>query len=130
VRNAVAAATLAEIFYELDRMRALPVGEEELADARNYLSGVFSLGLGTQDGLAAQLATVYLNELPEDYLETYRERIRALTADDVLAAARKYFDSANARIVLVGDRNELAEQAALFGELEVFDAQGNRLQGG
>jgi zinc protease len=130
VRNAVAAATLAEIFYELDRMRALPVGEDELADARSYLSGVFSLGLGTQDGLAAQLATVYLNELPEDYLETYREKIRALTADDVLAAARKYFDSANARIVLVGDRNELAEQAALFGGLEVFDAQGNRLQGG
>src|SRR5712691_2292074 len=70
VRNDVVAATLTEMFYEMDRMRALPVGEEELADARNYLSGVFSLGLGTQDGLAAQLATVYLNELPEDYLET------------------------------------------------------------
>src|SRR5207245_8570124 len=78
VRNAVAAATLAEIFYELDRMRALPVGEEELADARNYLSGVFSLGLGTQDGLAARLATVSLNELPETYLAPYRGRTPAL----------------------------------------------------
>ncbi len=128
VRNAVAAASLTEIFYELDRMRALPVGEEELADARNYLSGVFSLGLGTQDGLAGQLATVYLNELPEDYLETYRGKIRALTAGDVLAAARKYFDSTNAQIVVVGDRKEVAEQAALFGEVEVYDAQGNRLE--
>ncbi len=127
VRNEVTAATLTEIFYELDRMRALPVEEEELADARNYLSGVFSLGLGTQDGLAGQLATVYLNELAEDYLETYRERIRALTADDVLAAARKYLDSANAQIVLVGDRKEIAEQAALFGEVKVYDAQGNSL---
>ncbi len=127
VRNAVAAATLAEIFYELDRMRALPVSEEELSDARNYLSGVFSLGLGTQDGLAGQLATVYLNELPEDYLETYRDNIRALTGDDVLAAARKYFDSANAQIVVVGDRPEVEPQAALFGEVEVYDAQGNRM---
>ncbi len=127
VRNDVAAATLAEIFYEMDRMRALPAGVEELADARNYLSGVFSLGLGTQDGLAGQLATVYLNELPEDYLETYRDTIRALTAEDVLAAARRYFDSANAQIVVVGDRKQVQEQAALFGELEMYDAQGQRL---
>lgn len=127
VRNEVTAAALTEIFYELDRMRALPVAEEELADARNYLSGVFSLGLGTQDGLAGQLATAYLNELPENYLETYRQKIRSLTATDVLAAARKYFDSANAQIVVVGDRKQVSEQAALFGAVEVYDSQGNRL---
>lgn len=127
VRNEVTAASLTEIFYELDRIRALPVGEEELADARNYMSGVFSLGLGTQDGLAGQLATVYLNELPEDYLEKYRDRVRALTAGDVLAAARKYFDSANAQIVVVGDPAHVGEQAALFGAVEVYDPQGNRL---
>lgn len=127
VRNAVAAAALTEIFYELDRMRALPVSAEELSDARNYLSGIFSLGLGTQEGLAGQLATVHLNNLPEDYLETYRDTVRALTAADVQAAARRYFDSAHAQIVVVGDRGEVAEQAALFGEVEIYDAQGNRL---
>jgi len=127
VRNDVTAAALAEIFYEMDRIRALPIGDEELGDARNYLSGVFSLGLGTQDGLAGQLATVYMNDLPEDYLQTYRDTIRALTADDVLAAARKYFDSANAQIVVVGERKEVEEQAALFGEVEVYDAQGERI---
>ncbi len=128
VRNEVVAATLTEIFYELDRMRALPVPDDELADARNYLSGVFSLGLGTQDGLLSQLSTVYLNELPEDYLESYRERVRALTSKDVLAAARKYFNSANAQIVIVGDRNEVEAQAKLFGELTVYDAQGSVLE--
>ena len=124
VRNEVVAATLTEIFYELDRMRALPVGEDELADSRNYMSGVFSLGLATQSGLAGQLVVVYLNGLPEDYLETYREKIRALTAGEVLAAARRYFDSANAQIAVVGDRAQVEEQAALFGPLTVYDAQG------
>jgi predicted Zn-dependent peptidase len=127
VRNDVVAATLTEMFYEIDRMRSLPVGDDELADARNYLSGVFSLGLATQDGLVGQLASAYLNELPEDYLETYRERIRALTAGDVLAASRKYFDSPNAQMVVVGDPAQVGEQAALFGEVESYDAQGNRL---
>jgi zinc protease len=127
VRNEVTAATLAEMFYELDRMRALPVEAKELEDARSYMSGVFSLGLGTQDGIAGQLANAYLDELPEDYLETFRERVRALTADDVLAAARKYFDSANSQIVIVGDREAVGAQAALYGEVETFDAQGNRI---
>jgi zinc protease len=127
VRNDVVAATLAEMFYEIDRMRSLPIGDDELADARNYLSGVFSLGLATQDGLVGQLATAYLNELPEDYLETYRERIRALSAADVLAASRKYLDSPNAQIVVVGDSAQVREQAALFGEVESYDAQGGRL---
>jgi len=67
VRNDVVAASLTEIFYELDKLRALPVPEAELADARNYVSGVFSLGLATQDGLLSQLATVALNDLPDDY---------------------------------------------------------------
>ena len=127
VRNEVAAATLTEIFYEMDRMRSLPVTAEELDSARSYMSGVFSLGVATHDGVLGQLSGVYLERLPEDYLETYRDKIRALTADDVLAAARRHFDSANAQIVLVGDRDQIAAQAALFGPVEIFDAHGTRI---
>lgn len=127
VRNDVVAATLAEIFYELEKLRALPVPRPELADARNYLSGVFSLGLATQDGLLSQLATVALNDLPDDYLETYRDKVRALAPNDLLTTARKYFDSPNMQIVVVGDRTQIEPQAALFGEVEVFDAHGKRL---
>ena len=99
----------------------------ELADARNYLSGVFSLGLATPDGLLSQLATVALNDLPDDYLETYRDKVRALAPNDLLTTARKYFDSPNMQIVVVGDRTQIEPQAALFGEVEVFDAHGKRL---
>jgi len=127
VRNDVVGATLTEIFHEIDLMRSTPVGEEELADARNYLSGIFSLGLATQDGLAGQLATSTLERLPEDYLETYRDRILKLTSTDVLEAAQNYFDSANAQIVIVGDRAQIEEQASLFAKPEVYDAQGNRI---
>jgi zinc protease len=127
VRNDVVAASLTEIFYEMDKLRSLPVPDAELADAQNYLSGVFSLGFATQDGLLSQFSTVALNELPDDYLETYRQKVRALTPEDLLATARKYLDSANMQIVVVGDRAQIESQAQLFGELEVFDAQGKRL---
>lgn len=127
VRNDVVAASLTEIFYELDKLRSVPVPEAELADAQNYLSGVFSMGLATQEGLLSQFSTVELHELPEDYLETYRQKVRALNSADLLATARKYFDSANMQIVVVGDRAQIEEQAALFGEVEVYDNQGVRL---
>jgi zinc protease len=127
VRNEVTAATLTEMFYELDRMRSLPVTAEELESARSYLTGVFSLGVATQDGLLGQLSTIYLDRLPEDHLETYREKIHSLAADDVLIAARRHFDSPNVQIVLVGDRDQIAGQAALFGEVTEYDAQGNRV---
>jgi zinc protease len=127
VRNDVVAASLTEIFYEMDRLRSVPVPEVELADAQNYLTGVFSMGLATQEGLLSQFSTVELNELPTDYLETYREKIRAFTPGDLLTAARKYFDSANMQIVVVGDRGLIEEQARLFGDVEVYDNQGSRL---
>jgi zinc protease len=127
VRNDVVAASLTEMFYEMDKLRSVPVPEPELADAQNYLSGVFSMGLATQDGLLSQFSTVALNELPDDYLETYRQKVRALTPEDLLETARKYLDSANMQIVVVGDRAQIESQAALFGELEVYDAQGKRV---
>jgi zinc protease len=128
VRNDVVAASLTEIFYEMDKLRSLPVPEAELADSQNYLTGVFSMGLATQEGLLSQFSVVELNELPADYLETYREKIRALTAGDLLATARKYLDSANMQIVVVGDRALIEEQAKLFGDAEVWDATGKRLE--
>jgi zinc protease len=127
VRNDVVAASLTEIFYEMDKLRSVPVPAPELADAQNYLSGVFSMGLATQDGLLSQLSTVALNELPDDYLETYRQKVRALTPQDLMATARKYLDSGNMQIVVVGDRAQIEEQAALFGEVEICDAKGARL---
>jgi predicted Zn-dependent peptidase len=78
--------------------------------------------------LLAQLSTVALNELPDDYLETYRQKVRALTPQDLLATARKYLDSANMQIVVVGDRGQIEEQAALFGDLEIYDALEKRLE--
>ncbi len=127
VRNDVVAASLTEIFYELDKLRSLPVPDAELADAQNYLTGVFSMGLATQEGLLSQFSTVELNELPADYLETYRGKIRTITPADLMATARKYFDSANMQIVVVGDRAQIEDQAALFGDLTIFDSQGNQL---
>ncbi|HEV8369980.1 MAG TPA: pitrilysin family protein, partial [Pyrinomonadaceae bacterium] len=52
VRNEVTGPTLLEILYELDRMRVLPVSDEELNAAKEYSTGNFSVELASQLGLA------------------------------------------------------------------------------
>jgi zinc protease len=111
----------------MDKLRSLPVPETELLDAQNYVCGVFSIGLATQDGLLSQFSNVALNELPEDYLETYRAKVRGVTPEDLMTTARKYLDAANLQIVVVGPRAQIQAQAQLFGEVEAFDAQARPL---
>jgi hypothetical protein len=92
-------------------------------DAKSYLTGVFPLRLETQEGLIDQLVQIKMFDLPDDYLETYRAKVRAITPEDLLNTARQYLDSANMQIVVVGDRAQIESQARLFGDLEIYDAR-------
>src|SRR6266850_7078530 len=64
VRTAVTGASLQEFFYELDRIRNDAVSNEELTNAKSYLSGVFPIRIETQDGLIDQLVNIKMFNLP------------------------------------------------------------------
>jgi zinc protease len=63
--------------------------------------------------------------LPADYWDTYPARITAVTAADVQAAARKYWDPSRLQIVAVGDASKITEVMKKKGQLEVYDTDGN-----
>src|SRR5207247_10787722 len=98
VRNEVTGPTLLEIFYELDRMRVLPVTDEELNAAKEYSTGNFSVELASQLGLAGRINTVYTFDLAKNFISDFRPKIEALTTADIQKAAAKYFDSYRAAI--------------------------------
>ncbi|HEX7997949.1 MAG TPA: pitrilysin family protein [Pyrinomonadaceae bacterium] len=127
VRNEVTGVTLLEMFYELDRMRVAPVTDEELAAAKAYSNGNFSVELASQAGLAGRISTVYLYDLPKNFIEDFRPRIEALTAADIQRAAAKYFDTYRAAVVIVGDYDKVKDQIMPFGDITLFDAEGNTI---
>src|SRR5204863_7990630 len=90
VRTAVTGASLAEFFVEMNRIRAEQVSEEEIANAKSYLTGVFTIRIETQDGLIDQLVNVKMLDLPDDYLKAYRDRVSAVTREQIQAIAREY----------------------------------------
>ncbi|HVI70234.1 MAG TPA: pitrilysin family protein, partial [Pyrinomonadaceae bacterium] len=103
VRNEVTGPTLLEMFYELDRMRVLPVTDEELSAAKEYSTGNFSVELASQFGLASRINSVYTFDLDKSFINDFRLKIEALTTSDIQKAAAKYFDTYRAAIVIVGD---------------------------
>src|SRR4030095_13089664 len=90
VRTPVTGDSLKEFFYELDRIRKEPVLDKEIADAKSYLTGVFPIRLETQEGLTDQLLQIKMLNLPNDYLQTYRDRVQAVTVDEIQRVAREY----------------------------------------
>jgi zinc protease len=127
VRTPVTGDSLREFFYELDRIRSEPVSEKEIADAKSYLTGVFPIRLETQEGLIDQLVQIKMFGLPDDYLEIYRNRIQAVTIEQIQQVAAKYIKPDKAAIVIVGDGSQLKDQITPYAEdIEFYNTAGKR----
>jgi zinc protease len=106
-------------------MRVLPVTDEELSAAKEYSTGNFSVELASQFGLAGRVNTVYTFDLDRNFINDFRPKIEALTAADIQKAAAKYFDTYRAAIVIVGDWDKVKDQVTPFGDVTMYDAEGN-----
>jgi zinc protease len=123
VRNEVIEPAMKDVLDELNQMATKPVGGDELTNTKNYLAGLYLLGLETQAGLAAQLSNVKALGLPNNYLETYTTRVRSVEPDQILAAAKKYMAPDQAAIIVVGDASKIGDALKKFGEVTVTKAK-------
>jgi zinc protease len=99
-------------FWRLQRQR---VREGELADAQAYLTGSFPLTIETPSAIALQVLNAVFYGLDLGDLQTYRERVNAITPDDIQRVAREYLKPDRLSIVLVGDASVFAKQLAGAG---------------
>jgi zinc protease len=105
---------------ELERMRGDgPPTEEELRNAKALAVGRFSLGLETSSAVMSSLVDLDVHGLPEDSLDTYRGRVRALTTEDTARLARELLHPDRAAIILVGPAEALVPQVESLGPVEV-----------
>jgi predicted Zn-dependent peptidase len=119
VGTEVTAPALVEIDYELRRMVAQPVPQEELDGARRYLAGVTSLSVATQSGLASQVDALLAAGLTLDYLRELRSNLDRVTTADVRDAAARYLAPKGLQTVLVGDAGATAAAVGALIDLEV-----------
>ncbi len=102
VRNAVTDSAVVEILNELKRIRTDLVSPEDLANAKAKYVGNFVMQIEKPATVARYALLTQTQGLPADFYENYIKNISAVTAEDIKAAANKFFLADNARIVIVG----------------------------
>jgi predicted Zn-dependent peptidase len=102
--------------------RKNPATAAELSEATSYLSGVFALQSETADAVAGRVLTLALHGLPADYWQTYRDRVRKISAADVAAAVERHVDPERLSIVAVGNASGFAKALEPLGMLTIVPA--------
>ncbi|MCE3279216.1 MAG: processing peptidase [Bacteroidetes bacterium] len=128
VRNAVTDSSVAEIMYELNRLRTEKVPQDELDGIKNFLNGSFAISLEDPETVARFAINIERYKLPKDYYENYLKNLAAVTSDDVFAMAQKYIRPDNATILVVGDQESISKSLERFSpskSVEMYDFNGN-----
>lgn len=128
VRNEVTDSAMTQFLYELNRIRTEPVPADELEMVKNYMSGGFARSLESPQTVARFALNTVRYNLPEDYYATYLERLEAVTAEDVMAMAKKYIHPDKAYLLVVGNKPQVAEKLLPFDKdqhIEFYDSFGN-----
>jgi predicted Zn-dependent peptidase len=108
VQTAVTAPALTEFLKELEGMvGGRPVEAKELDFCQKYVTRGYAAGFETPSQIATQLETLFLYKLPDDYFNTVVPGVRAVTAGEVMAAAKKYLALDRLTVVVVGDRKAI-----------------------
>ncbi len=110
---------IAEIIDQVKEFQAEGALAEELEDAKSYLTGSYPLRFETPGQIAGQLLNVELHDLGEGYIENYRNRVQAVTLEQVKLAAVDYLNPDNMVIVVVGKQEEIIDQLKQLGEVDL-----------
>lgn len=102
-KNEVAQDAIDEALAQIRRIRDQPVSDQDLKDAKAYMTGSFPLRLDTSKKIVGMLATIEYYGLGLDYVEKYAARINAVTAADIQRVAQKHLDPEKYALAVVGD---------------------------
>jgi hypothetical protein len=114
-RSATTAEALRLIVDEFWKLQRERVGAGELEGAQDYMTGSFPITIETPSAIALQVLNALFFGLDLNELQTYRDRVNAVSVDDVQRAARLYLQPDRLSIVLVGDASVFARELAAAG---------------
>ncbi|MXW55922.1 MAG: insulinase family protein, partial [Gemmatimonadales bacterium] len=122
VESARTGPAFEEILREIETMRAAPVTDGEMKLARNALTLSLPLQFETAVQICGKVSRQRIFGLPDDYWETYRARIEAVTPDEVREVCRTYLDPGRLTLLAVGDAATAAPTLNGLGPVDVRPA--------
>ena len=114
VRNSVTDSAVVEFLKEIKRIRMEKVSEETLNNVKAGYVGKFVMGVEKPQTVARYALNIETESLPADFYENYIKNIQAVSAEEVMRVANKYFLADNLRIVITGKGLEVITGFALI----------------
>lgn len=87
---------------EIKRFTSEPVTEDELADSQSNFIGRLPLSLESNSGMASAILNLERYDLGLDYYRRYADLVGEVTSEDILKAARKYWDPERLGVGIAG----------------------------
>lgn len=129
VRNSVTDSAVVEFIKEIKRIRTEKVSEELLKNVKAGFIGRFVMQVEKPQSVARYALNIETEELPKDFYENYIKNISAVTSEDLLQAANKYFLLDNTRIIIVGKGEDVIPKLEqLKIPMFYFDKYGNQIE--
>ncbi|MET0646653.1 MAG: pitrilysin family protein [Pyrinomonadaceae bacterium] len=108
-KSATTSQAIQIILDEITRIRTAKVSAEELETSKNSAVETFPRIFSTAAQIAGTFAQDEYTKRPADYWDTYRQRIAAVTAEDVQRVAQKYLDPSKLVILVVGNIDDITK---------------------
>jgi len=129
VRNVVTDSAVVEFIKEIKKIRTEKVSEEVLKNVKAGYIGRFVMQVEKPQAVARYALNIETEGLPANFYENYIKAINAVTAEDVMTAANKYFLLDNTRIVIAGKGSDvIANLETLKIPMFFFDKYGNSIE--
>jgi len=129
-RNEVTDSAIVEILKEIEGLTDGYATDTELSSTKSSMAGSFARSLESPNTIARFALNIIRNDLPKDYYQTYLKKLDAVTKDDMLTMAQKYFTPRNCNIIVVGNEAILDKLLPFDadGKIEKLDAFGNEVK--
>ncbi|MEW6125834.1 MAG: pitrilysin family protein [Acidobacteriota bacterium] len=108
-KSSTTAQAIEIVLQEINRIRTEKIKPEELNTSINQFVETFSLNFSSAAQIAGTFAQDEYTGRAADFWEKYRERIKAVTADDILRVAQKYLQPDKLVILVVGNIDDIAK---------------------
>ena len=126
VRNAVTDSSAVEIVNEIKKIRKELVTKDELKNAKAAYVGSFVRNIEKPETVARFALNIKTKKLPENFYETYLQKLNAVTVEDIQKAALKYISEDQTRIFITGKALDvLPALEKLPYKINYFDKEGN-----
>ncbi|HEX8353908.1 MAG TPA: pitrilysin family protein [Pyrinomonadaceae bacterium] len=108
-KSATTSQAIRIVLDEINRIRTSKVSAEELETSKNASIETFPRIFATAAQIAGTFAQDEYTKRPTDYWDTYRQRVAAVTADDVQRVAQKYLDPSKLVVLVVGNIDDITK---------------------